>query len=702
MSNQDSKIEEGLTGVPASGEEFSLEEILAEYGGSLEQVLLRETEEATGEEAASREASALPTPTPPAAEKQTVPSPAAQAAAPAPKEPAPEESAGEPEIPPPPRPITLEDVVGVTVDAVMEEGRREPFLSPRRSLFSRRPLEETEELPSAPELEPEPEPETIGPEEEPREAAEEYRRAWHSRRASLLPAFLVALIAAAPLAAERYGVSLPIWNGNLQVQSLFFLACLMIECLLCHHVFAKGISTLLRKRCVGELLAAAASVVAVGDCMVCLLQPDRTAATPYGAAACLLLAFAQWGVSLESRGMYDTFRIAAMDDEPPYLVTDTERGACKQRGALPGFYTTAMRDSAATLWQTVLLPVILVASLVFAGLTSLGEGQSADFLLNWSATLCAGATCTLPLCWALPWAKLARHLQKVGCAVAGWSGAEKISRRRGMILTDTDLFPPGTIQLNGIKVYGEERRKVASYAAAMARRAGSGLERLFDGFLRSEGGGPWESVDDFSFYEEGGWSAAIHGESVLMGTASFMRKMEVRLPGDINLKTGIFLAVDHQLIAVFAVKYNPAENVDFALRMMRRSRIMPILASRDPNITPALLKRKFRKGVRVEYPDLASRVALSEAEQDRDLPRALLFREGLLPYAETVVGSRRMCKAVRRAAAISLAGSAAGVLLAFYLLIQGAYDLLNPFALMVFLLLWVLPVVLISDWAGRY
>ena len=111
---------------------------------------------------------------------------------------------------------------------------------------------------------------------------------------------------------------------------------------------------------------------------------------------------------------------------------------------------------------------------------------------------------------------------------------------------------------------------------------------------------------------------------------------------------------------------------------------------------------EFRKGVRVEYPDLASRVALSEAEQDRDLPRALLFREGLLPYAETVVGSRRMCKAVRRAAAISLAGSAAGVLLAFYLLIQGAYDLLNPFALMVFLLLWVLPVVLISDWAGRY
>ena len=76
-----------------------------------------------------------------------------------------------------------------------------------------------------------------------------------------------------------------------------------------------------------------------------------------------------------------------------------------------------------------------------------------------------------------------------------------------------------------------------------------------------------------------------------------MRKQDVRLPGNINLKTGVFLAIDHQLAAVFAVKYEAAENVDYALRTMRRSRITPILAVRDPNITPALLKRKFFKRI---------------------------------------------------------------------------------------------------------
>ncbi len=701
----------GGTDVPPAAEEFSLEEILAEYGGSLEQHLLQD---------ADRETAPKPVP-PKTPEAQLSRTPPRQESAPE-KEPDPALEAErlrqeardkllaqavdleklERELPRAPRPISLEEVVGNTVDAVMEEREAEPLLKPRQGLFSRRKLEETEELYAQPEPEEEPaEAEEIGPELEPFEAAADYRAEYKSRKSTLPLAAFLALVPTALLSVERYGVTVPYWSGDAKAQSLFLLVCLALVSLLCRRVFAKGAEMLARKRCTSELLISVSALAAAADCAARLLLPERSAAMPYASISCLALVFALWGDSRESRGMYDTFRAAAVDDEPPYLVTETERGACKQRGAVPGFYTTAMRDDAAALWQTAMLPVVLVASIVFAGLSSLGQGRGSDFLLNWSAILAGGATFALPLCWGLPWSKLARHLQKAGCAVAGWSGAEKVSRRRSMIVTDTDLFPPGTMQLNGVKVYGEELQKAVSYAASMARAAGCGLERLFDGLLRGELG-HYEKVDDFSFYEEGGYSAAIRGESVLLGTASFMRKMEVRLPGDINLKTGIFLAVDRQLAAVFAVKYNPSENVDFALRMMRRSHITPILAARDPNITPALLKRKFHKGVKVEYPDLTTRVAFSEVEQDRGLPRALLFREGLLPYAETVAGSRRLCKSVRRATALSILGSAAGTLLAFYLVFQGKYDLLTPLALEMFLLLWTLPVLLMADWTGRY
>ena len=684
------------TDVPADGD-FSLEEILAEYGGG-RQKLLRDVE-----------AEAVPGPEPAFQETEAPAQKRAGRKHPEEKRDRPPAQETEPEtvledLPQAPRPISLEEVVGSTVDAVMEEVQ-EPLLRPRRGLFSRRKLEETEKLYAPPEPEEEPDPEPIGPEPELFDVAEEFREEFHRRRGALPGAFALALIPAVVLAAEAYGksrgLSLPWWSGEPRHQALALLGCLALTAVLAREVFIKAARQLSRRRCTSEVLISLSAVVSALDCGAVFLLPERTAAPPYGAVSCLALAFALWGLTRESQGMYAAFRSAAVDDEPPYLVTETEKGACKQRGAVPGFYTAAARDNTGTMWQTVLLPVILVASLVFAGLSSLGQERGADFLLNWSATLAAGATCALPLCWGLPWCRLAQHLQKSGCSVAGWSGAEKISGRRSMILTDSDLFPPGTTQLNGVKVFGEELTKAASYAATMARAAGSGLERLFDGLIRSEGGG-YETVDDFSFYEEGGYSATIRGESVLMGTASFMRKMDVRLPAGINLKTGVFLSVDRQLIAVFAVKYHAAENVDFALRMMKRSRITPILAARDPNITPALLKRKFYKKIKVEYPGLSARVALSEAELDRGLPRALLLREGLLPFAETVVGSRRLCRAVRRCTALSLFGSAAGTWLASYLVSLGEYSLLTPLALLVFLLLWTLPVLLMSDWVGRY
>ena len=680
-------------GVPPSGEEYSLEEILAEFGGGEERRLLRGTEAEDSPPAPAAQTAPARKPQAPLTEKK-----------PAAKDPTAEKTAQE--LPPAPRPIPLEEVVGSTVDAVMEENREEPLLKSRRRrwLFSRRPMEEeeTEELyqrPPAPP--PEPDPEPIGPEPDLLDVSETCRRKSRRLGAPLPAAAAVSLLPAILLAAETYGLEMPLWTGQVKTQCLVLLGCLLLVSVLARQVYISALGLLARKRCSSQLLAVLSALSSAADCAVRLTSQTRSDVMPYAAVSCMALTFALWGIVREGQGYFDTFRAAAVDDEPPYMVTETERGACKQRGVVPGFYTTAVRDNGMTLWQAVLMPVVLTATVVFAGLSSLGQGRGADFLLNWSAILAAGATFALPLCWALPFSRLARHLQKAGCAVAGWSGAEKISGQRRMVLTDTDLFPPGTIQLNGVKMFGEELPRAAAYAATLARCAGSGLERVFDGLLRSEGGRYLEA-QDFSFYEEGGYSATIRGESVLLGTASFMRKMEVRLPGNINLRTGIFLAVDRQLTAVFAVKYHAAENVDFALRLMRKSRVTPVLASRDPNITPALLKRKFHKGVKVEYPDLTERVALSEAEQDRGLPRALIFREGLLPYAETVCGSRRLCRAVRRAAGLSFFASAAGTLLTSYLAFQGSYDLLTPLALLVFCLLWTAPVLLMADWTGRY
>lgn len=254
-----------------------------------------------------------------------------------------------------------------------------------------------------------------------------------------------------------------------------------------------------------------------------------------------------------------------------------------------------------------------------------GEGQPVRPLWIWSALLSGGLPLALPVAGTLPLSSLNRRLNRSGSAVAGYAGASAITAARRMVVTDDDLFPPGTVSLNGLKLYGEEIGKVVSYAATAAQAAGSQLTPLFDQLLASEGGTHLH-LEDLRFYEDGGIGGTIRGESVTMGSAYFMKKHHVSLPRDLKLKTGVFLAVDGQLIAIFAIKYQPSRNVEWALRAMRRNRITPVLATRSANITPALLKRKFRLDARPLYPDISTRLALSELTEGRGRPHAIIYR----------------------------------------------------------------------------
>ena len=250
-------------------------------------------------------------------------------------------------------------------------------------LFSRKRLMETEELyaPPEPEEAPEeiPEIDTIGPEPELAEAAADYRAEAKRRKHPILAAVLISLLPVIPMGIEAYGYEIRYWTGDAAVQSGVLLACLAAVAVLARQVFAKAFGSLLQKRCTSELLAVVSAVVMAADCVARLVLPERSAVPCYAPVGCLALVFAMWGGARESRGLWDTFRMAATDDEPPYLVTETEKGACKQAGSVPGFYTTALRENTAAVWQNALMPVVLMASIVFAGLSSLGQERGTTF-----------------------------------------------------------------------------------------------------------------------------------------------------------------------------------------------------------------------------------------------------------------------------------------------------------------------------------
>ncbi len=675
--------------------ELTLESILAEFGSS----------EGGGETAAEPESVELSEPQPAVRIKKS----AAQSEMPR-EEPAAVEPAQE-------NTVSLREVLESTVQSVLDEdGAEEPpeLLPPkRRWLFSRKKMRDTEQLYSGVEEEPpreEPdEPEDFftedfgerddSPEPDAGELAADYRSDARAGLRSAQAALSVTALSWLALLLDHFGVMPALFAEERLLNCLPFLIAELLVCVLGRDVFVYAFEQLRAKTVAYELLSSLACIVTLADTALCFFLPERAAlAAPFHAVAMLGMSCALLGRALLFGALYDTFRIAAVG-EPDYLVTVTAGGAAKRRGGAGGFSRCAQKEDAASHWQNVLLPVLLTASLVFAVLATLRRGDRLLFLWNWGVLLTAVNMLAFPLSYSLPLHRLTKRFVKSGSALAGYVGAERLRRSNCVILTDTDLFPPGTVSLNGLKIYGEESGKVISYAATMAHASQSGLSRLFDTLLEGEGG-RLEPLDDLSFYEEGGVSGLIHGETVLFGTAAFCRKMHVTMPSGLSLKTGAFLAVDGALIAIFAVKYTAAENVDWALHALRRNRITPVLAVRDGSITPALLKRKFGTDAHAVYPTISTRLALSE--KDGEHPYALLYREGLMPYAEIAVGSKRLVHAVRMAAVLSLTSSAVSALLAFYLTFIGAYSALTPVSMLLYLLLWALAALIEGLWVDRY
>lgn len=430
---------------------------------------------------------------------------------------------------------------------------------------------------------------------------------------------------------------------------------------------------------------------------------------PFCAPAVLGLWCVLLGNLQERRGQRLCCRTAAAASEP-YLVTRDE-GKWNNRdtyvkwsGPAAGFGSQAQGENGAQRIYRVTAPLMLLSCVLFALIASVGHKRPQDFLWCLGTILTAAAPLSATLCFGLPWRRLSAKLAKSGAALAGWQGVAGARRGPNLLLTDIDLFPVGSVSLNGVKIFGDfPIDKVVAVTATVIRDSGCGLEKVFHDLLRSQGT-IYRRGEKLTAFEGGGLSEIIRGEQILVGSASFMVLMDVALPPGLKVKNAVFCAIDGELAGIFALNYHLPGTVAPAIDCLIHNRITPVLATRDFNLIPSMLRQRFKLPVdRMEFPAVERRRELSEAEQEHSQTlTAVLCREGVGPYAEAVVGGKRLRSAVRLGAGLACLGSIVGALISFYLTSVAAYASLTPANLMIFLLMWLVPTPLIAGWVDRY
>jgi hypothetical protein len=423
---------------------------------------------------------------------------------------------------------------------------------------------------------------------------------------------------------------------------------------------------------------------------------------PFCAIGAISLTTALWSNRLTCTALRRTMKTVAMSKYPSALSAEEngETGRVLVRSELAG-RGLVRRSEQPDLCQTTyarVTPLLLLAALVLSVVASLG-GQSGYFLHTFSALLSVSASFSAFFAFPLPYSQAAKRLQSSGVAMAGYAGCADIGKTRKLVLTDEDLFPPGTLRFSEINILeGAFVSKVVSCTASLLARSNSGVMSIFNE-LMTRRGYDMVDVEQFQCHEGGGLSGMVAGERVLVGSVGFMNLMHIRLPHNLNPENAICTALEGELVGVFTVEYIPIKSVQGALVTLFRGKTQAIFALRDFNITPRMVRRLFRMPTdNFNFPPFRERYRMaSAANQSAQKPlAAIITRSGMLPLVDAAESGRRLYTTCRINTILALAGTAIGMFILFLLCRAGSFDTANAGNVLSFMILWALPVLILS------
>ncbi len=580
----------------------------------------------------------------------------------------------------------------------MPKLQRQPVEPPPK-----RQKREKPEKPEKPPKEKKPKPEPVYP--EPGALFQETCKrtgglAMRRRLLFLLTAAAIAVTCFVHLDRVPAGLNLPVerWCQIL-------LGLLLLGAFCAYDVFLGGIVQLFRLRPGVDTMLTVATVITAADGLAHMGEEPRLSLS---ALMLVELFFALWGRVVANRARRRSLRAVLSIQGTPSAAVRCRRAwgnrdcLFRRDGTLDRYVADLESHDAVSRVMAVYAPLVLVASGALAGACSATAQR--DFLQCWATMLTASIPVTAGLTYWRPFAALARRLMRSGAALCGWNGVRRLLGHCCVTLSDEDLFPKGTVTMNGMKMFNNFTiHQVVGYTYAVLQQTGCGLEPVFHEVFVNQNGRSC-TIDNFRRYEGGGVGAGIQGDVVLVGSLAFMRAMGVELPEGTNVRQAIYCAVNGQLAAVFALNYSPQTGVRVGLSTVLRSRgLSLVLATRDFFLTPAAVSSKYKiPGTALEYPNAEERARLSGPFATAGGEQAvILARDQFLPMAEAVTGGRDLYGAVMAGLCINLLSGLVGLGLTALLCWLGAFGAASPFNLMLYGLAWTLPALLLTSIASR-
>jgi len=518
-------------------------------------------------------------------------------------------------------------------------------------------------------------------------------------QAAIFLSLLVVVLAFAAIIMHSAGMVKPERMRLLVFGELF---AMMLSALIASNRMLDGLAAIFKKRFTPDTMLALTFLVCMADGVFCL-QEIRV---PFCAAFCLMVTFSLWAEYQRRNtemGQMDTLRKAVR------LNRVAKAPDCYE--GRPGFYTAQgevedfMDNYQATTTPERMMSwyclFAFLASAAIAGAAGVMKGVSVG-LQTWSAAMLAAIPVSAFICQTRPMAILERRLHKLGVVLCGWRGVKEMSGAAAVPLKDTDLFPHGSMKINGVKFYTRrDPDQVVAYATSVMECTGNALTPLFTRLLDSRNGIHYET-SLYRSYDNGGVGGEVCEESVLLGSAQFLTEMGVEIPEGTRVNQAVYCAVDGELCAVFALTFGKLKGVSAGLSSLCGYRgLTPVMVSDNFLLTEGFLRSKFSVNTRrVAFPVGEQRQIVENWYPDEEaaVPCALTTQEGLAPTAFAITGARALRTACNWGTVLHMAAGIAGMAMVLVLTLVSGSELLTPSNLLLFHLVWAVPGLLVGSW----
>lgn len=386
--------------------------------------------------------------------------------------------------------------------------------------------------------------------------------------------------------------------------------------------------------------------------------------------------------------------------ETPVIAYQCKTGFLKRFLELS--YTPDPSESSSQL----LAPIGLIASLVLCIATLLITSSVSTALSALAAACCACVAVSNMLAVNLPISRLCRTARRAGAMVIGYEGVEQLGNVNAVMVDAEELFPRGTVVLNGIKTFGGRAaaEDAVMAASALMREVGGPLSGVFDQVI-SENEDALPQVESFTYEDGAGIVGRVDGKAIYIGDRSLLINHRIQVPPreeEAQYASGsqqvVYIAVDAEVAALLVLTYSADRRRKNELQRLEDSGISVIVRTTDPNVTSQLISRLF--GV-----DTAS-VGILESrlgEEYRRLAKAEIPRADALVATkgrmESMMNVISECVEERRTVSLVVAVQTAAVVLGFvlvaFLACFGAMGQLSSLVLFLFQLFWLLVVILL-------